>query len=167
MFYFIQEKNRAEKEFWAGLQIANVKHLFRFEGTDEDGTDKVDAVCPGGPSHNKIDIAEGSSHVESPQTSGSSSSDNNLYAVTRLDLFFLIVTPFLYVFDIASDVWVAVKHYNNGDTSWMSLTIVFIAAPNVAGFMIGCIIGYNMCRKREYKYPSLLFFILPVGMIYW
>ena len=37
----------------------------------------------------------------------------------------------LYLFDLGSDIYVAVRHWNNGETWWFWLTAVFIIVPSV------------------------------------
>ena len=49
----------------------------------------------------------------------------------NLKRFFLLLGLMLYIFDLASDILVADKHWNNDETWWFGLTVVFICFPSI------------------------------------
>ena len=49
----------------------------------------------------------------------------------NLKRFFLLLGLMLYIFDLVSDILVADKHWNDDETWWFGLTVVFICFPSI------------------------------------
>ena len=66
----------------------------------------------------------------------------------KISLLLLLMRFVLYIMDIASDIYVAVQYYKNGEIWWCSITLIFVIVPHFiintyAAFMNVSILGFN------------------------
>ena len=87
----------------------------------------------------------------------------------KLSLFLLLTGSLLYVFDVGSDIYVAITHYNKGDLWWFGVSIALVLLPSIivniwSHFMVG--MDY---RSNKVKLIDFLACVLQLSVIqqYW
>jgi len=82
-----------------------------------------------------------------------------VHTYTNFEVFLTVVSILSYVFDVGSDIYVAVMYYRYGDIWWFTLTVLFIVVPSLT-ITIFSFVWYIQDRGNH-VYPSSSIIWLP------
>ena len=78
-------------------------------------------------------------------------------------LFFLVTSFLLYLFDVGSDVLVALQYYRNHELWWFGFTLALIIIPSIIVNIWASIINFNILKEKSGR--NLLICVFQLSMI--
>ncbi|XP_078681648.1 XK-related protein 6-like [Branchiostoma floridae x Branchiostoma belcheri] len=82
-------------------------------------------------------------------------------SLPRKILFYVVLPLGLYVFDVITDLILAVQYYNSGDSTWFGLTLGFVLVPSI---FIN-ILSFLMSWDGDFEFDSMcLLFVIQLGV---
>ncbi|XP_019631220.1 PREDICTED: XK-related protein 4-like [Branchiostoma belcheri] len=84
-------------------------------------------------------------------------------SLPRKILFYVVVPLGLYLFDVTTDLSLAVQYYNSGDFTWFGLTLGFVLGPSIIINIFSLLISGNVKDSKLMSFKVLLA-ILQLGV---
>lgn len=92
----------------------------------------------------------GSSETEVPDKTDVSP-ETDTYS--NYEVVWTVISILSYIFDVGSDIYLAFVYYNDGDTWWFTLTVIFIVVPSLT-ITLFSFVWYIQDRKNQ-SYPFI------------
>jgi len=93
-----------------------------------------------------------------------SASDTDTYS--NYEVVLTVMSILSYIFDVGSDIYVAIVYYRDGDTWWFALTVLFIVVPSLIITFFSFVWYVQDRRNQSYPLiwlPRLVLLFLQLG----